>query len=284
MLLGIFFVFCTIAFSVYFIMPLVYEKVLAYNERRTQELTNRMERLMPRKNIKTMATFYMLAPVGLAILGYLFFSTELKMAGVLVGIVMGFILPGVYTKMLMARRIAKFNSQLIDSLMIMSSSFRGGLSLVQAIEAVVEEMTDPIAQEFAIVLGENKMGVTLDEALHHLYNRVPSSGLQQMITAILLARETGGNLPVIFNRIVHGIREHNKIQQNLQSLTIQGKIQGVVMSGLPFVFIMLVHPTNPAFFEAMFRSDVGRSAMIAAGILWVIGVAMIARICTLKEY
>ena len=284
MIIGIFFIFCTVVVVIYFIVPMIYERVLAYNERRTQELTTRMERLMPKKNIKFMASFYMLAPVGLAIGGYLFFSEKLKIVGIVVGIVCGFILPGVYTKMLMARKQAKFNAQLIDSLMIMSSSFRGGLSLVQAIEAVVEEMSDPIAQEFAIVLGENKMGVTLDEALHHLYNRVPSTGLQQMITAILLARETGGNLPIIFNRIVNGIREYNKIQANMQTLTLQGKIQGTVMSLLPVAFISIVLSTNPTFFDAMLSSENGRSLLIYAGISWIIGAIMIVKISTLKDF
>ena len=178
----------------------------------------------------------------------------------------------------------KFNDQLVDALMIMSSSFRGGLSLVQAMEAVVDEMPDPINKEFGIVLGENKMGVSLEEALNHLYSRMPLTAVQQMITAILLARETGGNLPVIFGRIVNNIRETKKIQQNLTTLTIQGKIQGVVMSLLPVGFAFVVYSANRRIFEHMFQSDMGRAMLMYAVVSETIGAFLIWKISTFKDF
>src|SRR5262249_5621725 len=154
-----------------------------------------------------------------------------RFAAVLGAIIVGFAVPRLRLSQLVAARRRKFGDQLVDALMIMSSSFRGGLSLIQAIEAVVDEMPEPIKQEFGIVLGENKMGVPLDESLNRLYKRMPSPALQQMVTAILLARETGGNLALIFSRIIATTRERKKIEQNLNTLTIQGRIQAVVMSG-----------------------------------------------------
>jgi len=178
----------------------------------------------------------------------------------------------------------KFSDQLIDALMIMSSSFRGGLSLIQALEAVVDEMPDPINKEFGIVLGENKMGVSLEEALFHLYNRLPSAALQQMITAILLARETGGNLPVIFSRIVTNIREHKKVQQNLDTLTIQGKIQGAVMSLLPIGFGFVLFSANKKIFEHMFHSELGRGMLMYAIISETIGAFLVWKISTFRDF
>jgi tight adherence protein B len=151
-------------------------------------------------------------------------------------------------------------------------------------EAVVEEMPDPINKEFSTVLGENKMGVSLEEAFYHLYNRMPSGSLQQMITAILLARETGGNLPAIFTRIINNIRENRKIQQNLDTLTIQGKIQGFVMALLPFVFVGLVYSSNPRIFDNMVASPLGRTIIIWAVIWQTIGAAMIFKISTFKDF
>ena len=178
----------------------------------------------------------------------------------------------------------KFNDQLVDALMIMSSSFRGGLSLIQAMEAVVEEMPDPINREFGIVLGENKMGVSLEEALNHLERRMPSVSLRQMITAILLARETGGNLPVVFTRIANNIRENRKIQQNLETLTIQGKIQGIVMSILPIGFGFIVYNSNRRIFDNMLQSDLGRAMLLYAVISNIIGAFMIWKISTFKDF
>ncbi len=285
MAIGLFFIFCAVSFLCYFIVPMLYQKTLEFNERRAQELKNKMERVLPRHNIKKITSLYMMAPVATAVACYIVFPPgEMKLAGVAVGFIGGFLLPGIYTQVLITQNRQKFNTQLIDALMIMSSSFRGGLSLVQAMEAVVEEMPDPIAQEFAIVLGENKMGVTLDEALNHLYNRMASPALQQMITAILLARETGGNLPVIFNRIVTSIRETNKVLQNLKTLTLQGRIQGVIMSMLPFGFISIVTSTNRSFFDQMLTSDIGRGLLIYSVISWTIGAFLVWKISSLKDF
>ena len=184
----------------------------------------------------------------------------------------------------MENRRQKFVSQLIDALMILSSSLKGGLSLIQAIEVVTEEMPEPISQEFGILLGENKMGVTLEDAFSHLYERMPSVPLHQMITAILLARETGGNLPAIFARIVSVIRENKKIKQNIDNLTLQGKIQGVVMTLLPIGFGIVVRSTNPNFFDVMIRSETGRMLLIYAFVSQCIGTFLIWQISKFKEF
>ena len=174
--------------------------------------------------------------------------------------------------------------QLVDALMIMSSSFRGGLSLIQAIEAVVEEMPDPIATEFLSVLGENKMGVSLEEAMYHLYKRMPSVSLQQMITAILLARETGGNLPIIFSKIVTNIRENRKIQQNLDTLTLQGKIQGFVMALLPIGFGFVIFSANKRIFMNMVQTQIGQALLTYAVVSEIIGAIMIIKISSFRDF
>jgi tight adherence protein B len=128
------------------------------------------------------------------------------------------------------------------------------------------------------------MGVSLEEALNHLYRRMPSASLQQIITAVLLARETGGNLPVIFNRIVNTIRERRKIEENIKTLTLQGRIQGVVMSILPVAFGFVLYSTNPRYIDNMLTYDIGRKLLVAAVILETFGVFFIWRISRLTEY
>ncbi len=280
----LFLVFSTAALIGYALIPSLYGKTSVYSERRQQSLSSRMERLMPRKEARKLSRFFVFAPVMLGATLYFVFPEGLKVPGLLIGGVGGFLFPGIYIKALSRQLKNKFNDQLVDALMIMSSSFRGGLSLVQAMEAVVDEMPDPINKEFGVVLAENKMGVSLEEALAHLYNRMPLVSLQQMITAILLARETGGNLPVIFNRIVNNIRESKKIQQNLATLTIQGQIQGVVMSLLPIGFGFIVYSSNRRIFEHMLTSDLGRGMLIYALISWLIGAFFVWKISTFKDF
>ena len=280
----LFLIFCTVGLVGYAVIPTMYGRAAVLGEERQRKLSSRMEHLMPRQEAKKIGRILVLAPLGMAAFFYFLFPPGLNLFGIIFGLVSGFLFPSIYISALASRTRDKFNSQLIDALMIMSSSFRGGLSLIQALEAVIDEMPDPINKEFGIVLGENKMGVSLEEALNHLYSRMPLSAVQQMITAILLARETGGNLPVIFIRIVTNIRETKKIQQNLASLTIQGKLQGVVMSLLPIGFAFVVYSSNKQIFDHMLHSDVGRSMLMYAVVSEVIGAFLIWKISTFKDF
>jgi len=284
LVLTLFLCFCTVGLIGYAITPMIYGRATVASGKRQQRLSNEMEQLMSRREAKKISRLFMVAPVVLAVGFYMLFPEGMRLFGVLFGVVAGLVFPGIYVQTLVRKTREKFGFQLVDALMIMSSSFRGGLSLVQALEAVVEEMPDPINREFGIVLGENKMGVSLEEALNHLYSRMPLTGLQQMVTAILLARETGGNLPVIFNRIVTNIRESRKIQQNLDTLTIQGKIQGIVMSILPLAFAFLLFSTNKRIFDNMLASEMGRTLLIYAAISETIGALMIWKISTFKDF
>jgi len=116
-----------------------------------------------------------------------------------------------------------------------------------------------------------------------LYKRMASPALQQMISAILLARETGGNLPLIFGRIVNTIRERRKIEENLQVLTLQGKLQAFVMSGLPVAFFIMVRSTNPQYFDVMTTSDIGKTLLFVCIGLWIVGTFFIIKISSFKD-
>ncbi len=279
----LFLIFISFAALTYSLLPILTRGATDINQRQAQQVLNNADLYLQDADLQKAQRITLVMPAVLAICGFLFFPENLRVPGAIIGVIVGIIIPRIYVSSLISKRKEKFNDQLVDALMIMSSSFRGGLSLVQAIEAVVDEMPDPVKREFGIVLGENKMGVSLEESLTRLQVRMPSVALQQMITAILLARETGGNLPVIFSRIVSTIRERKKIEQNLKTLTIQGKIQAVVMTLLPLFFVMGVSATNPKFFDVMFRLPEGRQMLMVCVVLWVVGAILIWRISKFKE-
>jgi tight adherence protein B len=282
--LSLFLIFGSIAVLVYVLMPILARRAVAINQRQAQQNISRADLYLQDKESQNAYRFTIVAPVLFAVGGYFFIPEPLKLAGIFIGLMLGVMMPRMYVTNFISARKSKFNDQLVNAIMIMSSSFRGGLSLIQAIEAVVDEMPDPIKKEFGIVLGENKMGVALDEGLNRLYKRMPSIALQQMITAILLARETGGNLPQIFSRIVGTMRERRKIEQNLKTLTIQGKIQAAVMTLLPVFFVIGVSASNPKFFDVMFRIPQGRQMLMVALFLWVVGAFFIWKIGRLKDF
>ena len=265
------------------LVPILVSRSAQMSQNQAQSVVGKVDRYLREEDIKKMYQFILLGPIILGIAGFIVFPEGRKFIGLIVGVVFGYLLPRMYVSRLIAVRKEKFNDQLMDAIMIMSSSFRGGLSLVQAFESVSDEMPEPVKGEFGVVLGENKMGVSLDESLNRLYVRMPSPALQQMITAILLARETGGNLPIIFTRIVNSTRERRKIEKNLKTLTVQGKIQAVVMTGLPVFFFFTVSGSNPHFFDTMFNSPNGQKLMIFCIVLWVLGAVSIWKISTFKD-
>jgi tight adherence protein B len=276
-------IFFSAAVLTYGLSPVLIKGANTVSQQQAQRLTSKADLYLQDTELKRAHMLTMMMPIVLGVCGFIFFQENLRLAGTVAGVVVGAILPRMYVGGLIGKRKKKFTDQLVDALMIMSSSFRGGLSLVQAVEAVVDEMPEPIKGEFGVVLGENKMGVSLEESLYRLYDRMPSIALQQMITAILLARETGGNLPVIFSRIVSTIRERRKIEQNMETLTIQGKIQAVVMTGLPIFFVFGVSASNPKFFDIMFKDEMGRQMLMACGFLWVVGAFFILKNIKLND-
>ncbi len=268
----------------YIFLPPAADRVIDLNLKRSRDLEEKMDRMFMRPQRQKVYFIYPLSAFFFAGIAYVFSPPELKVVGFLIGLTAGIVVPGFLIGILEQKRRNKFEDQLIDTIMIMSSSLKGGLSLIQAMEVVVEEMPEPVNQEFGILLGENKMGVSLEDSFAHLHERVPSIPLQQVITTILLARETGGNLPFIFSRIVTTIREHRKLMQNLSNLTLQGKIQGFVMSVLPLAFAFIVLSTNPRYFEAMLNQEIGRMLLTYAVFSELIGIFIIWKISSFKDF
>lgn len=277
-------VFCSVGLLSFFLIPIFLQWARHLGERRARNLSEKIDRMGWNPNARLLFLVFFFGPLLGGGTGYLLIPQDFKLAGSIIGAIIGFLTPRVAVNIATARRKVKFEDQLVDALMLMSSSFKGGLSLIQAMEVAVEEMPPPLNQELSIVLGENKIGVPMEESFNHLLKRMPSAALYQMITAILLARETGGNLPVIFSRIVATIRENKRIQQSIDTLTIQGKLQGIIMSALPILFVAVVYSTNKNFLEGMMQTEIGRMLLMYAAFSECIGAFLIWRISTVKEF
>lgn len=277
--------FFAVSVFVFFFLPDFLRLLGLFNRRRAEKMADTMDHMFIRVKKKQTVFIYTLAPFIFA--GAAFVAApnqEVRLPAVLLGLVLGFVAPGIYMRFLAKQRKRKFYAQLIDALLMMNSGLKGGLSLLQAMEVVADEMPEPISQEFAILIGENKMGVSLEASFDRLYARLGSPALQQFISAVLLARETGGNLPVIFNRIIQTIRENRKIQQNIETLTVQGKIQGFVMSLLPIVFAVFIYGSNPHYFDVMLESELGRNLLVLSAGLELVGAFFIIKFSTIGEF
>ncbi|MBI2712244.1 MAG: type II secretion system F family protein, partial [Bdellovibrio sp.] len=141
--------------------------------------------------------------------------------------IIGWKIPKPIVDWMYKRRVTKFTMQMVDALSLMSNGLKSGLSVVQAMGLVSQEMPNPIHQEFNLVLSENKLGVSLEEAFNNLAKRVKSDDVEMFVTSINILKETGGNLAETFDTIVGTIRERIKVENRISALTAQGLYQGI---------------------------------------------------------
>ncbi len=166
----------------------------------------------------------------------------------------------------------KVNKQLMDALILLSNSLRSGMDIVQGFELVSKDMLPPIADEFGLVIKNYQLGTPFEKALDGLSDRVESRMLSYIIKAIIIQRQVGGNLTVIFARLVENIREESKLEEKLQAMTAQQKIQSIVVSIMPFVMMLVMCIFNPTQMISFYTSPVGMIVFIFC-IIW-IGIGM----------
>jgi len=221
---------------------------------------------------EVIVTLYIITPLILGILGFLL-TREFLFS--LIGMAAGVSFPFLLVKFMDKKRRSKFSSQLGDGLMIMSSCLKGGLTLIQSFEVLAEEMDPPIGQEISLLIREVKVGVSLEEALTRLEKRMPSEEVTLITSAILVARETGGDLTKVFARLIETIRDRTKLREMVQTLTLQARLQAVIISLLGPVFAVVVLKINPDHFQVMWQNEIGKILLMAAGFLQVIGIILI---------
>lgn len=245
-----------------------------WQKKRIERITPKLDRMFLDIPLKKILLIDVFSPIccGIALM---IITKQMLLGGL--GLVLGLIIPTIVVKILEKKRKEKFSQQLTDGLMIISGSLKAGLSLVQAFEALVEEMPSPINQEFSLVLRENLMGVSLEESLHNLKRRMPVDELDFVVTSMLVARETGGDLTEVFSQVVSTIRERNKLNNKVKVLTVQGKLQGIIMGFLPIVFGAFVLSFNKNFFQVMTSDSTGKALLIYAGVSYIIGLLFIAK-------
>jgi len=225
--------------------------------------------------------------VAIMVFFLLFFSAGKmgSMMGLVRGAVVGAIggglalfLPRFVLRILRIRRLERFNLQLVNALTGMSNALKAGFSIQQAFESVVQEGAAPIAQEFSMFLQQLRVGISFEDALADMDRRIGSEDLTLMIQSIEIARQTGGNLTEVFDRIASTIRERQRVEGKIKSLTAQGKIQGNVVGAMPLVLGFALYLLDPVMMLTFVHSYIGIAILLLVLILEISGALMIRRI------
>ena len=191
---------------------------------------------------------------------------------VFIGGVISIRMPMAVLDALKKSRGKRVNKQLMDALILLSNSLRSGMDIVQGFELVARDMLPPISDEFGLVIKNYQLGTPFEKALDGLSERVESRMLSYIIKAIIIQRQVGGNLTVIFARLVENIREESKLEEKLQAMTAQQKIQSIVVSVMPFVMMFVMFIFNPSQMISFYTSPVGMFVFLFC-IIW-IGIGM----------
>jgi len=191
-------------------------------------------------------------------------------------------IPYFYVRFRKHQRMKAFAQEFPDSLDLLVSALRAGLSFSAAMQIVAEESPEPVRGEFAITVEEQSLGLDFRESLVNLTRRVDSLDLRFFVTAIVLQRETGGNLAEILENTAKLIRDRFRILGDIQTFTAQGRLTGGILLCLPvsigvFMFIM-----TPDYFLPMVNSEAGRAALWMAAFMQLMGALIIRKIVNIK--
>ena len=180
------------------------------------------------------------------------------------------------------RRLKAFAVQLPDALDMLARALRAGQSLGAGIGMVASEVAPPLGKEFGRVFEEQNLGIPWEDSLDALTERVPNLDLKFFATAVILQRQTGGDMAEILDKIAGLIRERFKIWGQVQALTGEGRLSGVVLMGLPVVLFFAVYRLNPEYVMVLFTDPMGKKMLAVAVFLQILGALTIRKIVNIK--
>jgi tight adherence protein B len=179
-------------------------------------------------------------------------------------------------------RLKKFASQLPDALELVARALRAGHSLAAGMHVVAEEMPAPISDEFNRVYEEQNLGISMEDTLLGICERVPNLDLRFFVTSVMIQRQTGGDLAEILDKIGYVIRERYRILGQVKALTAEGRLSGVVLIALPFVLFLVMLHIKPDYVSTLWTDPLGIKMSIFAGVLQILGAIVIKKIVDIK--
>jgi len=199
----------------------------------------------------------------------------------LVAAIMGF-LPLIWVLMRRKRRLKQFAAQLPEAMEMLARTLRSGQGLGFGISLVANEMSQPISGEFNRIFEEQNLGIPMEQSLKELAERIPNLDLKFFVTAVILQRQTGGDLAEILDKIGNLIRDRFRIWGQVQALTGEGRLSGVVLLVLPLVLFLAVYQLNPGYITVLFTDPMGTKMLAIAVFMQIIGALVIRKIVNIR--
>ena len=242
-----------------------------------------LQTMLEQANISWSASTFMINLVGLSSVGYIVCHFLHVALWIRIAVPAGLlILPIVFVFVRRNMRINKFMNQLPDVFDLMSQALRAGHSLANAILIVGQQMPDPVGTEFARVFHEQNLGIKIEDALKGMARRICLMDVRFFVTAVLIQRQTGGDLAEVLDNISGVIRDRIKLFGTVKALTAEGRLSGWVLLALPVVVFVLELVINPDYANILLEEPIGQYMLIGAGVAQLLGLAMIQKIVNIK--
>jgi tight adherence protein B len=221
----------------------------------------------------TIVTLVVIVLIGVAV-----FLLAGSLTGALIAMALAALLPGVVLKSLRRRRVAKLEDQLVPAVQSLAAGVRAGLNLVQAMELIARDNPNPIRQEFAHLLREYEYGMPLDRAMSNAADRIGSGDFRLLFSALLTHRQRGGNLGQTLDRITKSLREIQRLEKRVQTLTAQGRATARWLGVMPLIVGGILFVIESSYIYTLLTDPIGKAIILGVGLLNLVGFLWIRKI------
>ena len=244
---------------------------------------NRLERFIVQADVKQPLGFFLLLTAAVAATtGALFFLISRNLPVSVILALLAAVVPWIHLGMRKKRRLARFEQQLPDALDMIARSLRAGHAFTGGMQMVVMEFAEPARAEFRKTLDEINFGVSYEDALRNMAERVDCPDLKFFALSVIIQRQSGGNLAEILDKISYLIRERFKLMGKVKALTGEARISAVILSLLPFFMAAALYFVNKGYMEILFREPVGRIMAGTALVMMALGIIAMKRMISVK--
>ena len=263
-------------------------KIPAFDQllKRSQRVTQLQDMISQADMQYRVGNFLVICGVSGLTLGAILFiwSRSSQYAPILgwVGLILGFVMPYGYLSYRRTQRFDKFEELFPEAIDTLSRAVRAGHAFTTALELIANEVSEPVAGEFRKLFEEQKFGLPVRDALLNMVDRVPLVDVKFFVTAVMLQRETGGNLAEILDNLSYVIRERFKVLRQVRVYTAQGRLTMMLLMGLPPVIVTVMWLMNPQFIMPLFTDPIGHVLLVAGLTLQTIGYFVIRKVIRIQ--
>jgi tight adherence protein B len=250
---------------------------------RRSERISLLQKVLAQGSVDVRAgNFLMLCVASALILAVIAFVAGGSLLFGWVGLVLGFFLPYAYATHMRKKRFQKFEEKFPEAIDTLARAVRAGHAFTTALEMIANEVSEPVAGEFRQLYEEQKFGLPVRDALLNLADRIPLVDVKFFITAVMLQRETGGNLAEILDNLSYVIRERFKILRQVRVHTAQGRLTMMLLMALPPCIVVIMQILNPGFIHPLFSDPIGHALIVGGITLQTLGYFVIRRIIRIQ--